>query len=93
MFRYLKIPVSFHCKGNEKEITNTETILMQFLLQGVKIYGVEAGNTSADTTVFNNEMARITGGKRLTLNNFGCIFDVLMMICYREGNPEMLAVS
>lgn len=59
---------------------------------GVKIYGVQAGSPSTATTNFNEEMARVTGGKRLTLANFSCIFDVLMMICYREGNPEMLAV-
>lgn len=61
----------------------------------VKIYGVQAGHGStyeSPAKKFNDEMARITGGKRLTLKNFGCLFDVLMMICYREGNPEMLAV-
>jgi hypothetical protein len=57
----------------------------------VKIYGVQAGG-SASATSFNEEMAKLTGGNRLSLKNFGCIFDVLMMICYREGNPAMLAV-
>ncbi|XP_045166591.2 uncharacterized protein LOC123529988 [Mercenaria mercenaria] len=59
---------------------------------GVKVYGVQAGYGGTAATHFNDEMARITGGKRLSLKNFSCIFDVLMMICYREGNPEMLAV-
>ncbi|XP_060594237.1 uncharacterized protein LOC132748644 isoform X2 [Ruditapes philippinarum] len=58
---------------------------------GVKIYGVQAGGSPAATS-FNEEMAKLTGGNRLSLKNFGCIFDVLMMICYREGNPAMLAV-
>ncbi|XP_045166590.2 uncharacterized protein LOC123529987 [Mercenaria mercenaria] len=59
---------------------------------GVKVYGVQAGYGGTAATHFNDEMARITGGKRLSLKNFSCIFDVLMMICYREGNPEMLAI-
>lgn len=61
----------------------------------VKVYGVQAGhgcNTESEIKRFFEEMARITGGKRLTLQNFTSLFDVLMMVCYREGNPEMLAI-
>ena len=59
----------------------------------MKVYGVQAGlGMHLSATFFYAEIARLTDGKTLRLSNFKCLFDILMMICYREGNPEMLAV-
>ena len=34
----------------------------------------------------------MTFGRAVELKNFTSIFDFLMMICYREGNPDMIPV-
>ena len=62
------------------------------VLQGVKTYGLQSGCDSGSTK-FNQEMAKVTNGKHLALKNFSNIFDFIMMICYGEGNPDMLPVS
>ena len=61
-------------------------------LQGVKVYGVQSGHDKGCTKFFS-KMAELTDGRHVNLSNFSSIFDFLMMICYREGNPDMLPVS
>ena len=41
---------------------------------------------------FFQEAPKMTFGKSVELKNFTSIFDFLMMICYREGNPDMIPV-
>lgn len=58
---------------------------------GVKVYGVKA-NAFGDVYGFFKEAPELTGGQFANLKNFSSIFDFLMMICYREGNPDMMPV-
>lgn len=58
---------------------------------GAKVYGVQSGSDSGATKFFS-KMAELTLGRHVNLTNFSSIFDFLMMICYREGNPDMLPV-
>ena len=60
-------------------------------LQGVKVYGVQSGHDTGATAFFS-KMAEITLGHHVGLSDFSSIFDFLMMICYREGNPDMIPV-
>ncbi|KAL3852419.1 hypothetical protein ACJMK2_016062 [Sinanodonta woodiana] len=56
---------------------------------GVRIYGVQVDG-SAYATYFYREMAAVTGGQHLKLQEFSSIFSFLMAICYKEGNPSLL---
>ena len=55
------------------------------------MYGVKA-NAFGDVYGFFKEAPELTGGQSANLKNFSSIFDFLMMICYREGNPDMMPV-
>lgn len=55
----------------------------------VRVYGVHAGNHQAGLK-FSQEISQRTGGVHLPISNFNVLFDMIMMICYREGNPDML---
>ena len=61
-------------------------------LKGCKVYGVQSGHDKGCTKFFS-KMTEMTDGRHVNLSNFSSIFDFLMMICYREGNPDMLPVS
>ena len=66
--------------------------LFYFYLKGCKVYGVQSGHDSGCTKFFS-KITEMTDGRHVNLSNFSSIFDFLMMICYREGNPDMLPVS
>jgi hypothetical protein len=54
---------------------------------GVKVYGVQALNRShADS--FYNEIAKITGGFRLELNQFSDTIDLIEAICYQQVGQD-----
>ncbi|KAK3602915.1 hypothetical protein CHS0354_039331 [Potamilus streckersoni] len=56
---------------------------------GLRIYGVQVDG-SAYATYFYREMAEVTGGHHLKLQEFSSIFSFLMAICYKEGSPDLL---
>jgi len=60
--------------------------------QSVKIYGVHAGSSDY-TGYFYEQISNTTGGKRIKLSDFSSMFDFIMMICYREADPDMIPVS
>jgi hypothetical protein len=60
------------------------------LEMGVKVYGVQAlGRGHA--TKFYNEIAKITGGFHLTLDQFSDITNLIYAVCYQQAGPEQLA--
>ena len=56
-------------------------------MQGVRIYAVQAGKNSA-ADHFWKDLAKMTDGKHLDLEQFSTIIDVIMAICYRETGPD-----
>ncbi|XP_046333954.2 uncharacterized protein LOC124116601 [Haliotis rufescens] len=56
---------------------------------GVRIYGVQTGGIT-DADEFWGQMARITLGRHLLLDQFSNIFDMIMAICYRERGADLL---
>ena len=63
-----------------------------FVLQGIKIYAVQALNNDG-VDEFYNSMAEVTGGHYLRLENFSNICDFIMAICYRERDDGLFLVS
>jgi hypothetical protein len=59
------------------------------LEMGVKVYGVQALNRGHATS-FYNEVAKITGGFRLTLSQFSEMPDIIKAICYQQAGDEQL---
>jgi len=55
----------------------------------VHVYGVQALNRRYATR-FYQEIARITGGFHLTLDQFANVNDILMAICFQQAGPERL---
>ncbi|XP_012941677.1 uncharacterized protein LOC106012651 [Aplysia californica] len=51
----------------------------------VTVYGVQCGN-NRDASPFYKTISAATDGKHLQLEDMGGIFDVMMAVCYREGN-------
>lgn len=60
------------------------------LKMGVNVYGVQALNRPY-ATPFYQEIARVTGGFHLRLDQFANVIDLVMAICYRQSNPEALS--
>ena len=54
-------------------------------VMGVTVYGVQCANRDY-ATPFYQTISTATSGKHLKLEDMGGIFDVLMAVCYREGN-------
>jgi len=61
--------------------------------RGCKVYSVKCLNASShpDSKLFYEEMADLTGGVFVELNDFAVIDKMFMAICYREHSPEALA--
>ncbi|KAH3817172.1 uncharacterized protein LOC127880582 [Dreissena polymorpha] len=57
----------------------------------VKVYPVQSGGNSSVKDVYT-EMATRTGGKHLALSNLSSMFDFIMMVSYREANPDMMEI-
>ena len=55
----------------------------------VQVHGVQALNRRYATR-FYQEIARITGGFHLTLDQFSNVTDILMAICFQQAGPERL---
>ena len=62
-----------------------------FILQGAKVYGVQAFENEESTTFFQ-ELTDLTSGQHLKLGDFSHICDFIMAICYREKGEEFLEV-
>ena len=85
------IPHGVSYRDNKKKLDwKKETKCLKEDL-GVKIYAVQASeNTRAN--FFWQDMAKMTGGKRLLLSQFETIVDTMMAICYREQGAEFFEV-
>ena len=59
--------------------------------KGIKVYSVQALNRSISTD-FYRDMANLTGGFHLFLDQFSSIANFMMAICYREQGLEQLQV-
>lgn len=57
--------------------------------KGIRIYSVQALNRQVATD-FYREMARLTDGFHLTLDQFSSIVNFMMAICYREQGLDNL---
>ncbi|XP_035825213.1 uncharacterized protein LOC118477561 [Aplysia californica] len=69
---------------------NTDNIdwreeVRELALMNVTVYGVQCGNRPY-ASPFYRTISTATKGKRLHLEDMGGIFDVMMAVCYREGN-------
>ena len=62
------------------------------MFQNVRIYGVQCLD-HAEAGTFWRDVAALTGGKRLKLDNLRSLVDLIMAICYREGGHGFLDVS
>lgn len=56
---------------------------------GIKIYGVQAFD-DAESAQFFEELAAMSGGHHLKLDDFSHVCDFIMAICYRERGEEFL---
>ena len=65
------------------------TSILYLFSQGVRIYAVQAQNNSR-ADYFYEALADRSHGKRLNLDQFETIVDMMMAICYRETGPAML---
>ena len=54
---------------------------------GVNVYGVQALNRS-HATHFYQEIAQLTGGYHLTLDQFSDVVELVMAVCYRQSNMD-----
>ncbi len=59
------------------------------LEMGVKVYGVQALNRR-HATPFYQEIAKITGGFHLALNQFSEISDIIYAVCYQQAGDGKL---
>ena len=66
--------------------------LLFLILQGVKIYGVQAFEEE-ESTKFFDELVTITNGQHIKLSEFSNICDMILAICYREKGAEYLEVN
>ena len=66
--------------------------LFTIILQGVKIYGVQAFEEE-ESTKFFDELVTITNGQHIKLSEFSNICDMILAICYREKGAEYLEVN
>ncbi|MBI4434021.1 VWA domain-containing protein [Candidatus Uhrbacteria bacterium] len=66
---------------------------LKLLLEaGIRVYGVHAmPGIRAHSKHFYEEIARVTGGYYLTLDQFAAITDIIMAVCYQQGGAPHLA--
>lgn len=82
------VPHSPHEPQNTKHL-DWRNELKCLLEMGVKVYSVQALNRH-HATPFYKEMARITGGFHLELNQFSEISDLIHAVCYQQAGTEQL---
>jgi len=82
------IPHSPHERQNTKGL-DWRNELKLLLELGVKVQAVQALNR-AHATDFYREVARVTGGHHLPLNQFSQINDLILAVCYNQAGPSQL---
>lgn len=82
------IPHGPHERQNKKKL-DWRNELALLLKMGVSVYGVQALNRR-HATHFYEEIARVTGGYHLSLDQFSSVIDLLTAICYRQMGSEQL---
>ena len=76
------------CFSNQAKIDwRKECALLK--LDGIKIYSVQALNRSISDS-FYRDMAKMTEGFHLMLDQFSSIVQFMLAICYRERGPQQL---
>ncbi len=58
---------------------------------GIAVYTVQCLNKGRHADAFYHELAEITGGYHFTLDQFSEMTDLIMAICYRQGNATRFA--
>ncbi|NBS41796.1 VWA domain-containing protein [bacterium] len=75
---------------NKKKI-DWRNELALLLEASIHVYGVHAmPGTRRHSRHFYEEIARVTGGYYLTLDQFAAINDIICAICYKASDPETL---
>ena len=54
---------------------------------GVAVYAVQCLSKGSHATSFYRELTERTGGYHFTLDQFSEVMDLIMAICYKQGNP------
>jgi hypothetical protein len=78
-----------HAPAANPQRLNWRTEVTALTAQGVSVYGVQALNRR-HATPFYREMANLSGGFHLSLDQFAEITDMLMAICYRQDTDLKL---
>jgi hypothetical protein len=78
-----------HAPAANPERLNWRTEVAALTSQGISVYGVQALNRR-HATPFYREMANLSGGFHLSLDQFAEITDMLMAICYRQDTDLKL---
>lgn len=75
--------------GNTKKLDwRKEASLLREM--GISVYSVQCLSKGSHADRFYRELAEITGGFHLTLDQFSEVIDLIMAICYRQIGPEPL---
>jgi len=84
------VPHPPHYRCNEKNIDWRDELKL-LLEAGINVYGVHAmPGIRRRSKPFYEEIAKVTGGFYLTLDQFSYINDLVMGICYKQESPEAL---
>jgi hypothetical protein len=78
-----------HAPASNPQRLNWRTEVAALTAQGVSVYGVQALNRR-HATPFYRELAMMSGGFHLSLDQFAEITDMLMAICYRQDTDVKL---
>ncbi len=78
-----------HAPAANPQRLNWRTEVAALTAQGISVYGVQALNRR-HATPFYREMANLSGGFHLSLDQFAEITDMLMAICYRQDTDLKL---
>jgi hypothetical protein len=78
-----------HAPANNPQHLNWRTEVQALTASGVRVYGVQALNRR-HATPFYKELANVSGGFHLNLDQFAEITDMLMAICYRQDTDLKL---
>jgi hypothetical protein len=83
------VPHSPHESQNKKKL-DWRNELKCLLEMGIKVYGVQALNRS-HATKFYQEIASITGGFHLNLNQFSEVSNLIYAVCYQQQGKDKLS--
>jgi hypothetical protein len=82
------VPHSPYEAQNAKKLDWRNEIKL-LLESGINVYGVQALRR-AHATSFYKEIAQVTGGFHLQLDQFSSVTDLLLAVCYNQQGPEAL---